>query len=214
MAWARALRVSTVFILRINAFHIPLSIHSSTQTADKHAFLNTGATENFISKKTLKKLGIGTQKLPQTWKVRNANGTPNRIGEISKYMDLLVTIGAQKSTQRFYIIDLGSNSMILGYPWFARFEPKIRWATQNWLGPPVKIFTAPPVTTTKQDHEPGGKPHWKASAAPAILEEGDEVFVGLTRGSASTRKVTTAQRLAEEAYKKSTPITIPPEYQR
>jgi hypothetical protein len=88
MAWAQALHVATAFISRINSLHVPVKMRSNTQTAKKFTLLNTRATENFISKKTLAQLGIGTQKLPEPRRVCNADGSNNCIGAISHYTDL------------------------------------------------------------------------------------------------------------------------------
>lgn len=147
--------------------HVPIQLKTTTQTAEEFALLDTGATENFVSKSVLTRLGIGTQRLPQPRRVRNADGTDNRIGSISEFADLRVQIGNRSHVQRFYLIDIGNDRMILGYPWFARFEPKIRWATQEWQEAHITITTvAPPcenLARTGPDSEhvqtsPTGKP--------------------------------------------------------
>jgi hypothetical protein len=33
---------------------------------------------------------------------------------------------------RFFLTDLGTQKLILGYPWFAAMQPQIDWA-QGWL---------------------------------------------------------------------------------
>jgi hypothetical protein len=72
--------------------------------------------------------------------------------------------------------------MILGYPWFARFEPRVRWVAQKLLESPIQISTLNQMTLPK-DYQPLGKAHWNATAAPAILEPEDEVYICLTRTS-------------------------------
>ena len=62
----------------------------------------------------------------------NVDGTPNRKGDIVVYTDLEVCIGEKKTNMRFFITNLGTQRMILGYPWFAAMQLRIDWA-KGWL---------------------------------------------------------------------------------
>ena len=73
-------------------------------------------------------LALGTQKLEQSRKIWNFNGTNNKAGRIMEYMDLSVQTGKKQNKMRFLITDLGHEDLILGYPWLATFEPKFSWA--------------------------------------------------------------------------------------
>jgi hypothetical protein len=43
--------------------------------------------------------------------------------------------------QRFYVMNLGSDRIILRYPWLCAFNPDIDWPNCKLIGPPVKMET-------------------------------------------------------------------------
>ena len=47
----------------------------------------------------------------------------NKAGMISEFVDLRVQTKGRIEQMRFLITDLGSEDLILGYPWLATFEP-------------------------------------------------------------------------------------------
>ena len=57
------------------------------------------------------------------------------------YLNLLVSHGTKKSSECFYVTDLRSDWMILGYPWLHAFNPNIDWPSCKLIGPTVKIET-------------------------------------------------------------------------
>ena len=95
--------------------------------ADKQILVDSGATDNFIDPKLVKRLGLGTRELPQPRKIWNIDGTNNRAGMLTHYTDLEVQTGGSKEQMRFLVTDLGLEDLILGYPWLATFEPKFSW---------------------------------------------------------------------------------------
>ena len=46
---------------------------------------------------------------------------------ISKFVNLHVQTEGRTKQMRFLITDLGTEDLILGYPWLAIFEPKFKW---------------------------------------------------------------------------------------
>jgi len=61
-------------------------------------------------------LKLGSKKLSEPVQLRNIDGSYNKAGSITHYLDLLVSRGNKKVTERFYVTNLGSNRLILGYP--------------------------------------------------------------------------------------------------
>jgi hypothetical protein len=53
---------------------------------------------------------------------------------ISKSCVLCVQYGEQQLTQQFYVINLGQDHVILGYPWLWEFNPEIDWEEGQLLG--------------------------------------------------------------------------------
>ena len=70
---------------------------------------------------------MGTQHLTQERKIWNIDGTANKAGMISEFIDLHVQTKGRTEQMRFLITDLGTEDLILGYPWLAIFEPKFKW---------------------------------------------------------------------------------------
>jgi len=103
--------------------------------------LDTGAMENFIDYKTVTRLRLGTQKLTIPRPVFNVDGTHNCHGTITHACDLMVKQGNRKEQQRFYVLNLGKDRFILGYPWFRTFTPDIDWTNAQLRGPQIKMET-------------------------------------------------------------------------
>jgi hypothetical protein len=108
--------------------NIPLMIQMASVKAEQMALLDSGATENFIDHKTWKGLGIGKQTLKMPIMVLNVNGLENRRGKITLYCWLCIGLGKKDKLQWFFIMSLGKDRMILGYPFLWVFNPNIDWA--------------------------------------------------------------------------------------
>jgi hypothetical protein len=62
-------------------------------------------------------------------KLQNADGSPNAGGGLKHYTELEVITGDVPHLLRFYIADMGSDNLILGYPWFAATNAHPDWTT-------------------------------------------------------------------------------------
>ena len=69
---------------------IPISFHTCYTMADKRILIDSGVTDNFIHPKFVRRLHVGTQKLEWSMKIWNINGSTNRAGQLTEYVDLLV----------------------------------------------------------------------------------------------------------------------------
>ena len=106
---------------------VPVSFRTLHTMADKNILVDSGAMDNFIHPKLLKRLGLGGQLLERPQKIWNIDGTTNRAGALTHCVDLEVHTGTQQEVMRFLVTDLGGEDLILGYPWLSTFEPKFRW---------------------------------------------------------------------------------------
>jgi len=95
---------------------LSIPIQTVQITAKQTALLDSGATENFISHRTWRALGIGRQQLDKSIPVHNVDGTKNCLGNIKHYCWLQVIYNSQEKLQQFFLTDLGQDHMILGYP--------------------------------------------------------------------------------------------------
>jgi hypothetical protein len=79
-----------------------------------------------------KYLHMPIQHLKEPRKLFNIDGTLNRSGDLQFFTDLQVQTGSQRNMLQFFLSNLGENKIILGYPWFAAFQPKIDWR-RGWI---------------------------------------------------------------------------------
>jgi len=98
------------------------------------ALLDSGATDNFISPMIIERFGIPTYKLSQTRIIRNVDGTPNSLGGVSEATTLKVNHNGNETTQCFFVINLGSDDMLLGMPFLAATNPQINWSEGSFEG--------------------------------------------------------------------------------
>ena len=112
------------------------------KTTKIEALLDCGATHNFIDPCTVKSLAMGTNPLKQPLIVHNVDGTINQGGTITQYCNLWVRRGKQVEKLGFYVANLGRDRLILGYPWFTKFNPSFNWKNNVLEGEEVEIDTA------------------------------------------------------------------------
>ena len=92
-AFTRAVFQSNVFLLKLNTLRIPVSFHTALKTAELHAFLDSGATECFVSQRFIDKHKLGTRLLTIPRKLQNADGFPNAGGGLTHFTELEVLTG-------------------------------------------------------------------------------------------------------------------------
>ena len=90
---------------------------------------------------------LGTRKLPQARKIWNIDGSLNKGGLLTDYIDLEVQTKNERKIMRFLVTDLGGEDIILGYPWLALFEPPITWGTAT-----IDVSSLPIVLRTIHPH--------------------------------------------------------------
>ena len=121
---------------------ITVRVHMWHKKTNTEALLDSGATHNFIDKRVVKALRLGTRDLQQPLRVNNVDGTENRAGRITEFCNLWLKQGNRTSKQGFYVANLGRDWIILGHPWFRSFNPSINWETNQLEGDNVEMETA------------------------------------------------------------------------
>jgi hypothetical protein len=107
-------------------------VHSKSKRTEALALLDSGATENFLELKYAEWLQLPIKRLPEDRRLLNVDGTENKMGALRFYTDLKVQTGTQHTVMRFFLSELGTNKMILGYPWFAAVQPNVDWK-RGWI---------------------------------------------------------------------------------
>jgi hypothetical protein len=171
--------------------------------ADKKALVDSGATNNFIHPRFAERMRLGTKRLTQPRKIWNIDGTQNKGGLLTEYIDLDVQTKHIHKEMRFLVTDLGGKDIILGYPWLSTFEPQITWhtATINVSALPIVIQTVNPRIER---------------IAPVIARTMSQIEAAeIVQQLLNTTTIrTTATDLAIAARKDAPTITLPLEYQR
>jgi hypothetical protein len=106
------------------------------------ALIDCGAEKCFIDKDTLARLNIEATPLRKPLEATNVDGTQNRDGLVTHAAMLTVRHEDQKADLPFLVSNLGDDRMILGFPWFAAFNPCVDWEEKtlegDWTITPAK----------------------------------------------------------------------------
>lgn len=126
----------------------------------------------------------------------------NRAGLLTHFVDLDVRTGNREECLRFLITDLGTDDMILGYPWLTAFEPKF-----NWTNGVIDTNYAPVVIQSID---------WKMlrikPTIASILTEQEKIeIIEELNQECNIRSIATD--LAREAQQYTKEVKIPDEYQ-
>ena len=187
---------------------IPVSFRTAYARANKNILVDSGATDNFIDPRLIQRLRLGTHNLEWAQKIWNIDGTNNKAGLITKYVDLSIQTGQKQAKMRFLIMDLGNKDLILGYPWLVNFEPKFSWSKgvidTSYL--PIIIQSLDWETWLNWDTI-----SWTISEP---LSEQERVQIVEDLEDKCSLKATISNRLAQDARQYQDKVEIAKEYQR
>ncbi|KIM45017.1 hypothetical protein M413DRAFT_40333, partial [Hebeloma cylindrosporum] len=99
-----------------------------------NALLDSRAEGVFIDQNYAQLIGTNYIKLKELIPVVNVDGTQNKQGTITHYMELTTTIGKRTWTQQYLITGLSKQTVILGFTWLNNMNPEIDWkhGQINW----------------------------------------------------------------------------------
>ena len=127
------------------------------KTVKTQALINCGARGMFIDQNFAQNFKIFPLNEPIT--ARNVNGTINKKGTIKSYVELKFKINSRKFREKFYVMGLGKQKIILGFTWLQKYNPLINWKTgkiewkdqkfnfRKWFGKPTLK-----LRTTMEEH--------------------------------------------------------------
>jgi len=70
---------------------------------------------------------LAMHKLANPYHIINTDSTPNKIKQITEYVQAYVEIGFYKMTQYLFVTNLGNKKMIIGYLYLYKHNPNIDW---------------------------------------------------------------------------------------
>jgi hypothetical protein len=116
--------------------YLPIQITSDEEPGIEivEGLLDSGASGMFIDSDYATDIHAWKKDLRKPITVYNVDGTPNKQGTITQYVDIYLTIHERKKKHRFFVTGLGNQQLILGYPWLKEENPLINWdkGTLEW----------------------------------------------------------------------------------
>jgi len=100
---------------KTTSFKIPVTLWVYGKKVQTEALVDLGATINFIDRVVMENNNLVTYKLANLYCVINADGTPNKAGQITEYVQAYVEIGLHKMTQHLFVTNLGNKEMMIEY---------------------------------------------------------------------------------------------------
>ena len=121
---------------------------------------------------------IGTLQLKKPRIIWNIDGTHNKAGAITHFVDLQVRCGTVIKDMKFLVTDLGEDEIVLGYPWLAAFKPKINWKDAV-LAEEMQPLVIKTLGLTINDKVKHVKKAW-IRRARSLATPGEEIFITRT----------------------------------
>jgi predicted aspartyl protease len=106
---------------------LPVTIEMKKQTVETQAFLDCGASGEFMDSKFMKLHNIPLIKLRKPRITRNADGTQNEQGVVMHKAIIDLNINGKEDLTTLFITGLGKNNVILGLTWLRKHNPIVNW---------------------------------------------------------------------------------------
>src|SRR5271170_3424825 len=132
------LNIHNVFVAKIINETISLPISFPTKRLDEEkiveekGLLDSGAGGKFIDQNYARQKNLEINTLPRPIAAFNVDGTKNKTGTITKYVDLDLNIGSRTMNTRLLVTRLGKQQIILGFPWLQKHNLLINWETGSF----------------------------------------------------------------------------------
>lgn len=120
---------------------IELSSEKNVENVNKiHALVDTGAGGKFINQNFAHRKGYPLKTLDKLLAVYNVDGTPNKKGTIRNSTELWMKVNRKKRREELLVTGLGSQKVILGFPWLEETNPDVNWrkGTLKWRTPELR----------------------------------------------------------------------------
>jgi transposase InsO family protein len=120
----------TVGTIQSKSLSIPIEINCErNENVETLALIDSGAGGEFIDQNYAKNEKFEILKLEKPLLARNVDGTTNKSGTITSYVNLTMTINGRTERTQLLVTGLGKQRIILGFPWLNKHNPNINWQT-------------------------------------------------------------------------------------
>ncbi|SJL09565.1 uncharacterized protein ARMOST_12945 [Armillaria ostoyae] len=109
--------------------NIQLTTVTNRQVLATQGLVDSGCTSSAINRAFVQKHRLDTIKTAIPIIVYNADGSRNKGGDITKYVEVRLAIGNHEERIDLAVTDLGSKDLYLRHDWLKRHNPTINWAT-------------------------------------------------------------------------------------
>ena len=118
----------------LNSISVPILINhdESKETVKTLGLLDSGAGGQFINRNYARKEGFEIKKLDKPLWALNVDGTKNKRGTITSFVELNVQINGEQMNLCLLVTGLGKQKIILSFPWLHEYNPEINWKTGDF----------------------------------------------------------------------------------
>jgi len=134
--WERRLpKLFSISALDARGTSLLLPVEIGTTDTSKlysiEALLDSGATGSLIDRDFVRSKGINTQTLLHNIPVFNVDSSPNKAGQISEVVDVVLRYKTHSERMLLAVSGLGKQSLILDYNWLKDHNHKIDWEKEE-----------------------------------------------------------------------------------
>ena len=119
-----------------NSISIPITCENGeNKSVETLGLVDSGAGGEFIDQNYAKQLDLNIRKKKNIRKLEsplqalNVDGTENKKGRITGFVDLDLSINGGTQNTRLLVTGLGKQKIILGFPWLNKHNLEINWKT-------------------------------------------------------------------------------------
>ncbi|SJL15225.1 uncharacterized protein ARMOST_18711 [Armillaria ostoyae] len=186
--------------------NVQLTTLTNRQVFSTRGLVDSGCTSSAINRSFVQKHCLDTVKTAIPIIVYNADGSRNKGGDITEYVEVRLTIGDHEERIDLAVTDLGTKDLYLGHDWLKRHNPVINWETGTVIFGRCRCRKNPfPLPDADPDNR------WDEE-----LEDGDTILAVNMEEELVIRAVHHANDLAAAAHAEKPTKTfeemIPPDY--
>ncbi|SJL06532.1 uncharacterized protein ARMOST_09873 [Armillaria ostoyae] len=186
--------------------NVQLTTITNRQVLTTKGLVDSGCTSSAINRAFVQKHHLDTVKTTIPIIVYNADGTRNKGGDITEYVEMRLTIGSHKERIDLAVTDLGAKDLYLGHDWLKCHNPVINWETGTVIFGRCSCVKTPfPLPDADPDDR------WDEE-----LEDGDTILAVNMEEELVIRVVHHANDLAAAAHAEKPTKTfeemVPPDY--